>query len=108
MGGYFYAVDDAYDVINDGIEGTANPGASTLTTTTASSTNFFGWVDDSGTPFTSLQITSTKWYVALDDLILGQAAPAPVPGPLPLLGAAAAFRVSRRLRSRIAAARPRD
>jgi hypothetical protein len=32
-------------------------------------------------------------------------APLPVPGPLPVLGAASAFRISRRLRGRIASSR---
>jgi hypothetical protein len=40
------------------------------------------------------------------DLILGKAVPS-VPGPLPVIDAAAAYGFSRRLRSRIAAARPR-
>ena len=79
---------------------------------TGSATNFFGWLDDSGTPFTSLVIVpdaggSPAAFATVDDLVLGQAAPASVPGPLPLIGAATAFGFSRRLRSRIAAARPR-
>ena len=108
VGGYFYNTDFNFNVINGVITVTASPGASTQTTTTASATNFFGWLDDGGTPFTSLVITPAAGrYSTVDDLILGQAAPASVPGPLPLLGAVAAFRVSRRLRSRIATARPR-
>jgi hypothetical protein len=78
---------------------------------TGSATNFFGWLDNSGTPFTSLVIVpgagSPDAFATVDDLVLGQAAPASVPGPLPLIGAATAFGFSRRLRSRIAAARPR-
>ena len=70
--------------------------------------NFFGWIDDIGTPFTSLVIEpgagSPAAFPTVDHLILGQAAP--VPGPLPVMGAATAFGFSRRLRSRIAAARP--
>ncbi len=110
VGGYFYNTAIDFNVVNGVITVTANPGASTQTTVTASATNFFGWLDDSGTPFTSLVITPPTGvfaFATVDDLILGQAAPASVPGPLPLLGAAAAFGVSRRLRSRIAAARPR-
>jgi hypothetical protein len=49
---------------------------------TGSATNFFGWLDDSGTPFISLVI-------------------------MPATGSPAAYGFSRRLRSRIAAARPR-
>jgi hypothetical protein len=30
-------------------------------------------------------------FATVDDLVLGQAAPASVPGPLPLIGAATAF-----------------
>jgi hypothetical protein len=78
---------------------------------TGSATNFFGWLHNSGTPFTSLVIVpgagSPDAFATVDDLVLGQAAPASVPGPLPLIGAATAFGFSRRLRSRIAAARPR-
>jgi len=79
---------------------------------TGSGTNFFGWLDDSGTPFTSLVIQPDAFpaFATVDDLILGQAvpsSPAQVPAPLPVMGAAAAFSISRRLRSRIAAARPR-
>ena len=63
---------------------------------TGSATNFFGWLDDSGTPFTSLVIVpdaggSPAAFATVDDLVLGQAAPASVPGPLPLIGAATAF-----------------
>lgn len=108
VGGYFYNTDINFNVSNGVITVTASPGASTQTTTTASATNFFGWLDDGGTPFTSLVITpAAGGYATVGDLILGQAVPASVLGPLPLLGAAAAFGVSRRLRSRIAAARPR-
>ena len=109
MGGYFFNTDTSFNIINGAITVTANPGASAQSVVTSSATNFFGWLDDSGTPFTSLVIvpaTGTA-YPAVDDLVLGQAAPASVPGPLPLIGAATAFGFSRRLRSRIAAARPR-
>ena len=109
--GYFFNTDYFFSVMNGAITVAANPGASTQATVTASATNFFGWLDDSGIPFTSLVITpAAGGYATVDDLILGQAAPASspaaVPGPLPLLGAVAAFRMSRRLRSRVAAARP--
>ena len=108
VGGYFYNIDWTFSVINGVITVTANPGSSTQATQTGSPTNFFGWLDDSGTPFTSLVITpAAGGFATVDDLILGQAPPASVPGPLPLLGAAAAFGVSRRLRCRIASARPR-
>jgi len=111
VGGYFFNTDISFNVINRVITVTANPGASTQAVVTGSGTNFFGWLDDSGTPFTSLVIEpgagSPTAFATVDDLILGQAAPAQVPGPLPVIGAAAAFLISRRLRSRIAAARPR-
>ena len=111
VGGYFFATDIDVNLLNRSITVTANPGASTQSVVTGSATNFFGWLDDSATPFTSLAIvtntgTPFSWPTA-DDLVLGQAAPASVPGPLPLMGAATAFGFSRRLRSRIAAARPR-
>jgi hypothetical protein len=114
VGGYFFATDINVNLLNRSITVTANPGASTQSVVTGSATNFFGWLDDSGTPFTSLAIVTNtgdpaSWPNA-DDLVLGKAAPAApasVPGPLPLMGAATAFGFSRRLRSRIAAARPR-
>jgi hypothetical protein len=111
VGGYFFNTDINFNVFNRVITVTANPGASAQSVVTGSATNFFGWLDDSGTPFTSLVIEpgagSPTAYATVDDLVLGQAAPASVPGPLPLMGAATAFGFSRRLRSRIAAARPR-
>ena len=111
VGGYFFNIDDSLNLLNRVITVTVNPGASAQSVVTGSATNFFGWLDNSGTPFTSLVIqpgagTPTA-YATVDDLVLGQAAPASVPGPLPLIGAATAFGFSRRLRSRIAAARPR-
>jgi hypothetical protein len=112
VGGYFFNTDTPFNLLNRVITVTANPGASTQSVVTGSATNFFGWLDNSGTPFTSLVIVpgpgSPNAYATVDDLVLGQAAPASVPGPLPLIGAATAFGFSRRLRSRIAAAaRPR-
>jgi hypothetical protein len=111
VGGYFFNTDEPFNLLNRVITVTANPGASTQSVVTGSATNFFGWLDNSGTPFTSLVIVpgagSPDAYATVDDLVLGQAAPASVPGPLPLIGAATAFGFSRRLRSRIAAARPR-
>ena len=111
VGGYFFIIDDSLNLLNRVITVTVNPGASAQSVVTGSATNFFGWLDNSGTPFTSLVIVpgagSPDAYATVDDLVLGQAAPASVPGPLPLIGAATAFGFSRRLRSRIAAARPR-
>lgn len=111
VGGYFVNADGVFNLLNRVITVTANPGASAQSIVTGSATNFFGWLDNSGTPFASLVIVpgagSPAAYATVDDLVLGQAAPASVPGPLPLIGAATAFGFSRRLRSRIAAARPR-
>ena len=112
VGGYFFNTDFNFNIVNGAITVTANPGASVQSVVTSSATNFFGWLDDSGTPFTSLVIvpaTGTPTpYPTVDDLVLGQAASAAqVPGPLPALGLVVAFSFSRRLRSRIAAARHR-
>ena len=112
VGGYFFNTDIGFNVLNRVITVTANPGASAQSVVTGSATNFFGWLDDSGTPFTSLVIVpgagSPDAFATVDDLVLGQAAPAAqVPGPLPVLGLVVAFSFSRRLRSRIAAARHR-
>jgi hypothetical protein len=111
VGGYFFNI-DSVNATNDVITVTAYPGAIGQSVVTSSATNFFGWIDDSGTPFTSLVIKpgSPAAYPTVDDLILGQAAPpaspAVVPVPLSVMGAAAVFPISRRLRSRIVAARP--
>lgn len=112
VGGYFFNTDINFNVVNSVITVTAYPGASAQSVVTGSATNFFGWLDDSGTPFTSLVIVpgagSPDAFATVDDLVLGQAAPAAqVPGPLPVLGLVVAFSFSRRLRSRIAAARHR-
>ena len=109
VGGYFFNTDANFNIINGAITVTANPGASVQSVVTSSATNFFGWLDDSGTPFTSLVIVpSSGSYPTVDNLVLGQAAPAAqVPGPLPVLGLVVAFSFSRHLRSRIAAARHR-
>ena len=109
VGGYFFNTDINFNVVNSVITVTAYPGASAQSVLTGSATNFFGWLDDSGTPFTSLVIApSSGFYPTVDNLVLGQAAPAAqVPGPLPVLGLVVAFSFSRRLRSRIAAARHR-
>ena len=112
VGGYFFNTDFGFNVLNSVITVTANPGASAQSVVTGSATNFFGWLDYSGTPFTSLVIVpgagSPDAFATVDDLVLGQAAPAAqVPGPLPVLGLVVAFSFSRRLRSRIAAARHR-
>ena len=112
VGGYFFNTDFYFNVLNSVITVTANPGTSAQSVVTGSATNFFGWLDDSGTPFTSLVIVpgagSPGAFATVDDLVLGQAAPAAqVPGPLPVLGLVVAFSFSRRLRSRIAAARHR-
>ena len=112
VGGYFFNTDIGFNLLNRVITVTANPGASAQSVVTGSATNFFGWLDDSGTPFTSLVIVpgagSPDAFATVDDLVLGQAAPAAqVPGPLPVLGLVVAFSFSRRLRSRIAAARHR-
>ena len=99
VGGYFFNTDISFNIINGAIAVTANPGASVQSVVTSSATS------------TSLVIVpatgGSTAYPAVDDLVLGQAVPASVPGPLPLMGAATAFGFSRRLRSRIAAARPR-
>jgi len=109
VGGYFFNTDTSFNVLNRVITVTANPGAVAQSVVTGSATNFFGWLDDSGTPFTSLVIEpgagSPAAFATVDNLVLGQAAPAAqeVPGPLPVLSLVAAFSISRRLRSRIAA-----
>ena len=54
VGGYFFNTDISFNLLNRVITVTANPGASTQSVVTGSATNFFGWLDNSGTPFTHL------------------------------------------------------
>ncbi|MCX5967176.1 MAG: hypothetical protein NTV57_05950 [Cyanobacteria bacterium] len=74
VGGYFFNTDFNFNIVNGAITVTANPGASVQSVVTSSATNFFGWLDDSGTPFTSLVIVpatgGSTAYPAVDDLVL--------------------------------------
>lgn len=56
----------------------------------------------------TLQSNGSDGYTANDtiNVFIGSVPPEPVPGPLPLLGAAAAFGYSRRLRRRVVQSRP--
>jgi len=63
-----------------------------------SSTVFSAWDTDNGALLSNKTFNSAdQYYFALVDI----APPVPTPGPLPLLGAAAAFSASRKLRNRI-------
>lgn len=80
---------------------------STLTATTNSTSNFFGWI--STTPLTVVTSTSgginpNRWNT-IDNFIVATAPPTPVPGPPAFAGILGALAWSRRLRSRVAVGR---
>jgi hypothetical protein len=80
---------------------------SSLSATTNSTSNFFGWI--STTPLTVVVSTSggtnpNRWNT-IDNFIVATAPSTPVPGPPALAGILGALAWSRRLRSRVAADR---
>jgi len=106
FGGYFYREDFNSLTIGGSFTIALVDGAGTYSTVEDSpnNTTFYGFISDSD--FLSASINASTNYAAAGTVIVGSAAQ--VPAPLPLMGAATAFGLSRRLRSRIAAARPHD
>jgi len=86
IGGYFFGTDFDGDPTSVTVTASVNGGSALLEATTASATNFFGFVSDDGSPILSLTLSIDSEYATVDDLIVGQA----VPEPLTLLGASAA------------------
>jgi hypothetical protein len=121
FGGYFYNTNYSGDVVSAPIRIQVNDGgAFTYTTPTNgpnpdSATSFYGFISDSNlinasvTAIASpLNCTNNCLYPTVGSVIVGTTGggSTPAPAPLPLLGAAAAFGASRRLRRRLIAGRP--
>ena len=106
VGGNVFLTDSGFNPLNGDIDVSINSGAFTDSYSyTGLASNFLGWTSADGTPITSIAFTPTvnTIYSTLDNFTPGQAPGQAVPGPLPVLGALAAFRYSRKLRKRLAA-----
>ncbi|WP_017653236.1 PEP-CTERM sorting domain-containing protein [Fortiea contorta] len=93
IGGYFFASNVNGALTAGTINATVNGGSSSLSASTNSALNFFGFVSTDGTPLTSLETFITQpngafIWPTVNDLIVGQAQP--VPEPLTILGTATA------------------
>lgn len=97
FGGYFYNTDSNSDLTSDQFSISLNDGDFDVQVSSPDSTSFYGFISD--VDFNNALILSNLYPVA-GSVIVGSAAPVIVPGPLPLLGAGAAFGLSRRLRRR--------
>ena len=121
FGGYFYNTNDSSVVVSARIGIQVNDGGAFTYTTPAdgpnpgSATSFYGFISDSNlinasvTAIASpLNCTNNCLYPTVGSVIVGTTGggSTPAPAPLPLLGAAAAFGASRRLRRRLVAGRP--
>ena len=113
FGAYFYSSDDGGDFANgnieikvkNGLEQTyATPGNAPSPT---SATSFYGFIADTELTTASVKTLSSTpgalRYPTVGTVIVGTTGggSTPAPAPLPLLGAAAAFGASRRLRRRL-------
>jgi hypothetical protein len=91
IGGFFFTSDLNGSLISGTINVSVNGGSSSLSTSTNSSTNFFGFISDNGTPLTGLVVNATQTsgsrWATTNNLIVGQAATTAVPEPLTILGA---------------------
>ena len=120
FGGYFYNTSFDNTVVADSILIKLNGGSFTYTPSPSSTTSFYGFISDSDLASASVSSSSSSCYdsVANTDscaryptvgsVIVGTTGggSTPAPAPVPLLGAAAAFGASRRLRRRLVAGRP--
>ena len=121
FGGYFYNTNDNGDVVSAPIRIQVNDGGAFTYTTPAdgpnpsSATSFYGFISNS--TLTSASVTATAspsgcsgncLFTTVGSVIVGTTGggSTPAPAPVPLLGAAAAFGASRRLRRRLIAGRP--
>lgn len=98
FGGYFYNTNADTTLNTLPLAFSFDSGVFVTTGSSPSSTTFYGFISD--TDFANAVISSGQFPVA-GTVIVGSVAP--VPGPLPLFGAGAAFGLSRRLRRRRAA-----
>lgn len=96
FGGYFYNTDLDTSLNSLPLIFNLNSGGYVTTGTSATATTFYGFISPYA-DFSSATITSTR-FPAAGTVIVGRVRA--VPGPLPLLGAGAAFGLSRRLRRR--------
>ena len=95
--------DDQITVLINGGAVTLGPSA------TSGSSSFYGFIaDNSGEYITSLAFNSSNpsgGFLTIDQFTTAQAQATGVPGPIPVLGSAAAFGFTRKLRRRIQASR---
>jgi hypothetical protein len=90
IGGFFFATNFNGDLIPGAITAAVNGASSSLSASTNSALNFFGFVSNDGTALTSLATFATQPnWPTVNNLIVGQAVQ-PVPEPLTILGAATA------------------
>jgi hypothetical protein len=121
FGGYFYNTDYNEDVVSAPIRIQVNDGGAFTYTTPAdgpnpgSATSFYGFISDSNLINASITAIASPsncsgdcLYPTVGSVIVGTTGggSTPAPAPVPLLGAAAAFGASRRLRRRLIAGRP--
>ena len=121
FGGYFYNTDDNGNVVSAPIRIQVNDGGAFTYTTPAdganpdSTTSFYGFISNSSLISASVTAIASPsgcsgncLYPTVGSVIVGTTGggSTPAPAPVPLLGAAAAFGASRRLRRRLIAGRP--
>ena len=126
FGGYFYNTSFDNIVVADSILIELNGGSFTYnpSPSPSSTTSFYGFISDSDLASASVSSSSYSCYNSeantdfcaryptVGSVIVGTTGggptptPTPAPAPVPLLGAAAAFGASRRLRRRLVAGRP--
>lgn len=95
IGGFFFVSDIDGALIPGTINASVNEGSSFQSIATNSTTNFFGFISDDGTPLTSLVAFTTETntefsWPTVNNLIVGQASQAsqPVPEPANIFGLA--------------------
>ncbi len=121
FGGYFYNANYDNNVVSSPIQIQLNDGTPFTYTTPAdgpnpgSATSFYGFISNSSLISASVTATASPsgcssncLYTTVGSVIVGTTGggSTPAPAPVPLLGAAAAFGASRRLRRRLIAGRP--
>ncbi|MFM7120977.1 MAG: PEP-CTERM sorting domain-containing protein, partial [Gammaproteobacteria bacterium] len=108
MGGFFFVTDVngalAAGTINVSINGGPFQQSAEFLVT-GSATNFFGWVSTNGTQISTFQVVTggSQQWPTVNNLVLAQAAPVPVPGSLGLLsvGLLGTFSARRRARREV-------
>jgi hypothetical protein len=79
IGGYLFATDPSFNVVNGIINANLNSGAATFSVTTSSSTNFIGFVSTQNTPITLLSFGGPANFITANDLVVGKALAVPEP-----------------------------